>query len=198
MKYIIKEGNGIYKEKNSKFISICFSISNIIEFNEKLSKIKEIHKNATHFTFALRILDKNGNLYEKFSDNNEPYGTAGIPMLNLLKTNLIVNSAIITVRYFGGIKLGKSNLLKAYLNSSNLALNDATIEELIEKEEYNIEFPYNCYETLNHIFEENQIEINQKRFGEVIEIDFKVPKNSEESLISKIKNIKSKIKINKF
>jgi len=188
MKYVSKEGSGKYIEKNSEFISLCFSVLSLSDFNTKFSKIKEIYKDATHYPFALRILNENGILYEKFSDSKEPYGTAGIPMLELLKANFIINSAIVTVRYFGGTKLGKSNLLRAYLNVANSALKNALFEELREKVEFKIELPYSYYERIKHIIEEKKIDILNRKFGELVVIDFKVPKDCKNSIISELKN----------
>lgn len=195
MKCIIKKGIGSYTEKNSKFISICFSIADLEDFWKKLKEIKETYKNATHYTYALRIVTKNGTLLEKFSDNKEPFGTAGLPMLNLLKIDTIVNSAIITVRYFGGVKLGKSNLLKAYLNTANMALKDALIKELVEKIELSIEFPYSFYEKVSYILNEKMVEITDKRFSELVSIDFKVSKDLSDSIISELKIFYPEIKI---
>ncbi len=194
-KYVSKEGSGKYIEKNSEFISLCFSVLSLSDFNTKFSKIKEIYKDATHYPFALRILNEDGILYEKFSDSKEPYGTAGIPMLELLKANFIINSAIVTVRYFGGTKLGKSNLLRAYLNVANSALKNALFEELREKVEFKVELPYSYYERIKHIIEEKKIDILNRKFGELVVIDFKVPKDCKNSIISELKNSIPIIKI---
>jgi len=198
MKLVVKESISSYSEKNSKFISICFQIKNLDDFKEKLYKIKETYKDANHYTFALRVLSDKFSIYEKFSDDKEPYGTAGIPMLNILKINSIVNSAIVTVRYFGGVKLGKSNLFKAYLNTANEAVKNALFEELIELEEFIIEFPYNYYEKIFCIFSENNVDIISKDFSDLINIVFKVPKNLVNKLFSEIKSICPEIKIKNF
>lgn len=197
MKFITKESISSYTEKNSKFISICFPIKSLDDFKEKLDKIKETYKDANHYTFALRVLLEK-TIYEKFSDDKEPYGTAGIPMLNILKINSIINSAIVTVRYFGGVKLGKSNLFKAYLNTANEAIKNALFEELIELEEYVIEIPYNYYEKISLIFSENNVHIVSKDFYDLIKIDFKISKDLTDNFFSEIKSICSEIKIKKF
>lgn len=197
MKFITKESISSYTEKNSKFISICFPIKSLDDFKEKLDKIKETYKDANHYTFALRVLLEK-TIYEKFSDDKEPYGTAGIPMLNILKINSIINSAIVAVRYFGGVKLGKSNLFKAYLNTANEAIKNALFEELIELEEYVIEIPYNYYEKISLIFSENNVHIVSKDFYDLIKIDFKISKDLTDNFFSEIKSICSEIKIKKF
>ncbi len=198
MKLVAKEGISSYSEKNSKFISICFPIKNLDDFKEKLDKIKETYKDANHYTFALRVLSDKFTIYEKFSDDKEPYGTAGMPMLNILKINSIVNSAIVTVRYFGGVKLGKSNLFKAYLNTANEALKNALIEELVELIEYSVEFPYNYYEKIYRIFAENNVDIVNKDFSDLVKIDFKIPKDLVDKILLEIKSICPEIKIKNY
>ena len=114
------------------------------------------------------------------------------------KINSIINSAIVTIRYFGGVKLGKSNLFKAYLNTANEAVKNALFEELIELEEFIIEFPYNYYEKIFCIFSENNVDIISKDFSDLINIVFKVPKNLVNKLFSEIKSICPEIKIKNF
>ena len=194
MKYVTKESICSYTEKNSKFISICLPIKNMDDFKEKLGKVKETYKDAKHYTFALRILSDKFNIYEKFSDNKEPYGTAGIPMLNILKINSIVNTAIVTVRYFGGVKLGKSNLLKAYLNTANEALKNASVEEITELINLSIEFPYNYYEIIYHIFTKNNVNVVNKDFSHLVKIELKIPKNLVDNLLLEIKSVCPEIK----
>jgi len=197
MKYIAKEEINTYIEKNSKFISICFPVVSLEDFLKKLKEVKETYKSATHYTFALRILTERGTLYEKFSDDKEPYGTAGIPMLKILKSNSLVNSAVVTVRYFGGVKLGKGNLLRAYMDAINLVLRDATFEDLVRKVEYSIELSYKEYKSLSYIFEKREVEVISKEFGETVKITLRISESDEGSIISKFEALPC-IKVQKF
>ena len=104
--------------KKSKFLAFGFNIESEDFFVEYLAKLKKEHKKATHFCYAY-TLNTNGVLREKFSDDGEPGGTAGRPMLNILKLKNKSNYAVIVVRYFGGIKLGAGGLTRAYIKTAS-------------------------------------------------------------------------------
>lgn len=104
--------------KKSKFITFAYNINSIKEVNIKLNKIQEDYKDATHVCYAYII-----NSIEKCSDNGEPSGTAGMPILNVLKKENLNNVLVIVVRYFGGIKLGAGGLVRAYSKACKDSLN---------------------------------------------------------------------------
>lgn len=95
--------------KKSKFIGLYYEINNVEEVNEILIHLKKEHKKARHMPYAYKI---DNNI--KKSDDKEPSGTAGMPILNIIEKNKLNNCLIIIIRYFGGIKLGASGLLRAY------------------------------------------------------------------------------------
>ena len=97
----------------SKFIALTYHIDNINEINNLLDKIKKEYKDATHYCYAY-ILDNN----EKANDDGEPTGTAGLPILNVLKKENLNHVLCIVIRYFGGIKLGAGGLIRAYSNAT--------------------------------------------------------------------------------
>ena len=99
-------------EMKSKFIAILFPINNVDEFKEKLILINKQHHKARHIVYAYHI-----DMVTKSTDDGEPKGTAGRPLLDLLLKKDINNVALVVVRYFGGTKLGASKLLRTYLNS---------------------------------------------------------------------------------
>ncbi|MCR4879582.1 MAG: YigZ family protein [Bacilli bacterium] len=109
-------------EMKSKFIAFALPITSVEEFKEKLKAIEKEHHKARHIVYAYRI----DNTY-KSTDNGEPKGTAGRPLLELLLKKDINNIALIVVRYFGGTKLGAGRLLRIYLNSGIEVLKKAGI-----------------------------------------------------------------------
>lgn len=112
MKTIINNLENEIIIKKSKFIGIIKKINNENEIKETLDIVKRKYKDASHICYAY-IFDNN----KKYSDDKEPKGTAGLPILNILEKNEINYCLAIVVRYFGGIKLGSSNLLRAYQNT---------------------------------------------------------------------------------
>lgn len=106
--------------KKSKFIGLYYEINNVEEVNEVLTHLRKEHKKARHLPYAYKI-DNN----VKKSDDKEPSGTAGMPILNIIEKNNLNNCLIIVIRYFGGIKLGAGGLLRAYSSAAkNTVKND--------------------------------------------------------------------------
>lgn len=110
------------EEMKSKFIAIAFPISSTDEFKEELKKISKEHHKARHIVYAYRL----DNTY-KSTDDGEPKGTAGRPLLELLLKKDVNNIALVVVRYFGGTKLGAGRLLRTYLNSGIEVLKKAGV-----------------------------------------------------------------------
>ncbi len=115
-------------EKKSKFICDLIYVSSEKEVEENLQKIRKKYYDAKHHCFAYRLQNKNG-IIEKSSDDGEPSGTAGAPMLNLLTKNELVNCLAIVTRYFGGILLGTGGLVRAYSEVTKNAIESANIVE---------------------------------------------------------------------
>lgn len=127
--------NTLLKEKGSKFIGFAFPVNNEEELKSALEKIRSEHPKATHHCYAFRM-GLNGENY-RANDDGEPSGSAGLPIYNQLLAHEITNILVISVRYYGGTKLGVSGLVKAYKESAKITLEEANIitkelETLIE------------------------------------------------------------------
>jgi uncharacterized YigZ family protein len=117
------DGNGLYREKGSKFIAIAFPVENIAVFEEQLSNIRKKHPKARHFCFAYRLSPETGEW--RASDDGEPKHSAGTPILRQIQSNLLYYSAVVVIRYFGGTKLGVSGLIQAYKEVAGMAIENA-------------------------------------------------------------------------
>lgn len=113
-------------EKKSKFISDLYYIESEKDAEEKIIDIKKTYHDARHHCFAYRVLEK-GNIIERASDDGEPSGTAGAPILQLLSKQELVNVLVVVTRYFGGILLGTGGLVRAYTQSANESIEKAKI-----------------------------------------------------------------------
>lgn len=144
----------IYEEiiKKSKFITYLYKVSTVEEIKEKLEKIRNEHKSATHVCYAYRI-----NEIEKCSDDGEPSGTAGIPILNILQKQNINFILCIVVRYFGGIKLGAGGLIRAYSGSCKNALKNIKIVLVNEYYEIDLIFDYEKLKIIENLLKDVQI-----------------------------------------
>ncbi|WP_294300040.1 YigZ family protein [uncultured Chryseobacterium sp.] len=117
--------NTLLKEKGSKFLGFAFPVNNEEELKSALEKIRSEHPKATHHCYAFRM-GLNGENY-RANDDGEPSGSAGLPIYNQLLANEITNVLVISVRYYGGTKLGVSGLVKAYKESAKITLEEAHI-----------------------------------------------------------------------
>lgn len=129
--------DGIYEDllviNKSKFYAFVYPITSEEEAKEYINSLEERFADATHVCTAYLLSSPK---VEKANDDGEPSGTAGKPMLELLKKKGLDNVLLAVVRYFGGIKLGAGGLVRAYTNAGNLVLDKAKVVEMISVEEY--------------------------------------------------------------
>lgn len=127
----------VYEIKKSEFISYAFSVQSVDEANMFLAEVKQKHNDARHICYAYVV-----NSLEKCSDDGEPSGTAGKPLLDLIKAQSFTNLLLVVVRYFGGIKLGAGGLYRAYLTAGKDVINICEKVKLIKAYQIVIEVPY--------------------------------------------------------
>ena len=138
--------------KNSKFIGIIIPIESIRDVKDNLIKLKNEYKNATHYCYAYKLLNDKG-----FSDDGEPNKTAGIPILNVIEGNDLINVLVVVIRYFGGIKLGPGGLIRAYSNTCKEGINKSTLVELIKGIESSITFDYSKEKEISYLLKNSII-----------------------------------------
>jgi uncharacterized YigZ family protein len=177
MKTIKNNTNSETIIKNSKFICHLYKINNINDIHTYLNQIKEEYKDATHYCYAY-ILDNQ----KKSSDDGEPGGTAGIPILKVLENNNLTNILAIVIRYFGGIKLGAGGLVRAYTKSITNTLSKDNISILIPGYNINIEFNYNQVKEIDYLLKD--IKINNKIFDTTIIYNIDIPSKFLDTIIN--------------
>lgn len=170
-------------EKKSKFIANLFYIESREEAEDIIKMQKKKYYDARHNCYAFRVLGEDG-IIEKSSDDGEPSGTAGAPMLNILSKMKITNVLVIVTRYFGGILLGTGGLVKAYSNSTKLALEKAEISMLEEGFVYKLELNYSDLENFKYFMKNNEIKILKEEYFENVKLSIFVPKNKIDCLNS--------------
>lgn len=153
--------------KNSKFITLLFKIKSKNDIANILNDVKRKYPKATHYCYAY-VVDS----YKKSSDDGEPGGTAGMPILNVLEKDEITNILAVVVRYFGGIKLGAGGLVRAYSKSIKDTLDLVNINELQNGKLIRLTFNYGIQDKINYIIKDEEI-IN-KDFKEKIVYTVKV------------------------
>ena len=187
IKTILANSSSELDVKKSKFIANIIKITDEQDAKEKLNQIRKKYSDARHNCYAYIVYDNETKTkIEKSSDDREPSGTAGIPILTLLQKNNLVNVLIVVTRYFGGILLGTGGLVRAYTDSSKQALETAKIIELQYGEilEYCIE--YDEFEYFKYICEKNNIEIVKTEYLNNIKVTIKL-REEDKSLFSTYK-----------
>lgn len=185
-------------EKRSKFITNAFYVKSREEAENKINEISKKYFDAKHNCFAY-IINDGYNIIEKASDNGEPSGTAGMPILNVIKNKKLQNILVIVTRYFGGILLGTGGLTRAYSNSAKFCIE---IADIIKQEfgcRYGINVTYNEVKNIRYELERNKIQIEKMEYGENVEIIFDVPSSKSDNIkdiINKSELIESNILLN--
>ena len=145
--------------EKSKFLGYAIPVQNEEEAKEEINKIKKEHPKATHHCYAYVLKDK-----QKSNDDGEPAGTAGIPILEIIKQFDLENVLIVVVRYFGGIKLGAGGLVRAYARSAKEVLLVSKIHEIKTLPTYTLTFDYNYISSMENFIAKNQLKILNKEY----------------------------------
>ena len=165
--YRIKEDNEEQIEiKKSRFITYLHRTESEADAKAFLTAIRRLHPDATHHCYAFIIGEHNE--IKRSNDDGEPAGTAGVPMLECLDRNHMQDIIAITVRYFGGIKLGAGGLIRAYSKSVSHALSTAQITKKQWMEKYEIRFSYDLIGRIDYYFREHCLEILDKAYDEEV------------------------------
>ena len=165
--YRIKEDHEEQMEiKKSRFITYLHRTKSEADAKAFLTAIRRLHPDATHHCYAFIIGEHNE--IKRSNDDGEPAGTAGVPMLECLDRNHMQDIIAITVRYFGGIKLGAGGLIRAYSKSVSHALSTAQITKKQWMEKYEIRFSYDLIGRIDYYFREHCLEILDKAYDEEV------------------------------
>ena len=154
--------------KNSRFITIIYNINDINDIDKYLKLVKDKYKDATHYCYAY-ILPNN----IKCSDDGEPSGTAGKPILDVLTKHNLNFVLAIVVRYFGGIKLGAGGLIRAYSKCISTCLNDTELTKLILGKNIDIYFTYKDINDIDLLL--TNCHINNKNYQDMISYNVNIP-----------------------
>lgn len=154
-------------EKKSRFIANLFYVETPQEAEDKIKQVKKKYYDAKHNCFAYITL--NGNeMQKKCSDDGEPSGTAGAPMLEILEKQSIYNVVVIVTRYFGGILLGTGGLVRAYSDSLKEAIKKSTLVEQEPGYEAEIKLTYADFEKFKYYCNKNNINIINSEYSDFI------------------------------
>ena len=180
MQIIHQEFTQTLEIKKSKFIAHVCPYSH---FKELMQKLKDEHPKGRHFVYAYRYLNEFDQIVENSSDDGEPKGVAGRPTLTVIQGHDLINTAIITIRYFGGIKLGMGGMVRAYSDSANEVLNSCELLEYIEYCYESIEVEYTNLSIVEYECKKLSVIIETKSFEDRVKLTLKGAKNSLNAIL---------------
>lgn len=186
---IEQEGQAEFKDRGSKFIAYARSIKTTDEFKLFLKGLKQEHPKAVHHCFAYR-LGLDGNQY-RVSDDGEPSGTAGKPILGQIDSKQLTDVCIIIVRYFGGTLLGVPGLINAYKTAASLVLQVVPIVQKPVLVNYALEFDYTCMNDVQIILRQTQAQIISQETLLFCNIQVGVPHGRQEEFVYRIQNLRN-------
>jgi uncharacterized YigZ family protein len=178
-----------FKDRGSRFIAFSFPVKDINDFKEKLAIVKKEHPKATHHCFAYRIgLER--TVY-RVSDDGEPSGSAGRPILGQIDSKQVTDVLIIVARYFGGTLLGVPGLINAYKTAAALALQ---VTPLVQKPvliNYRLQFDYTQMNDVMRISKQFDCLVSQQEMNLFCSLQFGIPKHRLDEVLYKLNELRA-------
>ena len=184
-----REAEAEYSIQKSRFIAHIFPVETYDEAKAYISSVKLKYKDATHNVPVLVIGNKQEMQWS--SEDGEPQGTAGAPVLRMIVDSGLTNLVIVVTRYFGGIKLGTGGLMRAYTAAVRLALNEAKLCEVRESVSLKYEIPYNHLSQIEKFSKSGLFKIDKIEYTDMVTLEISGDKAHREEIISVITEVTS-------
>lgn len=185
-KTIEHQADDFFIEKKSKFIGYARPVKTQEEAVDFINSVKAKHWDATHNVYAYVLKDNN---IQRYSDDGEPSGTAGVPVLDVLLKENLVDVCVVATRYFGGTLLGAGGLVRAYSHTSKIAVEAANIITMAQCSILSVDADYNFYDRILILLSEFSANIVDTQFTEKITVIFSVKENLRQELEEKLIDI---------
>jgi len=173
------------KVKGSRFIGTAYPVSTEAQANEFIHRISVKFRDATHNCYAY-LIGHQPSIITRYSDAGEPAGTAGPPILNVIRGRGLTNVAVVITRYFGGIKLGKGGLVRAYSECTQKVIGRCTIIKKYIYERIQLEFEYALTGPIMRLISLFQAKIDESIHGQTTELILFIRKSKVEDLKSRL------------
>lgn len=176
---VSKVGNGEYEEKRSRFLSCVYPVSTEEEALSHLSGLKKKYWDARHHCYAY-LIDTESTKIQRFSDDGEPSGTAGLPILEAIRKKELTNVLVVVIRYFGGILLGASGLVRAYGKAASAGLDEAGIIFRKQCVRTIIQMEYPLYGKIQNLLAAQRFPVSDTRFSDIVEMELFIEPEKKE------------------
>lgn len=185
-KTVEKEASDFFIEKKSRFIGYVKPVKTQDEAVEFINTIKSKHWDATHNVYAYVLRENN---IQRYSDDGEPGGTAGVPVLDVILKEGVSDVCVVATRYFGGTLLGAGGLVRAYSHTSKIALEAGKIITMAQCNVMKAEVDYSFYERFNKLLEEFGANIINTEFADNVRLTFSLKENLSEYLNERLTDL---------
>ncbi len=172
-----------FTEKRSRFIGYIKPVKTEQEALDFINTLRSKHWDATHNVYAYVLREQNTCRY---SDDNEPQGTAGMPVLDVIRKSGLCDVCVVVTRYFGGILLGGGGLVRAYSHAASLAVEAAGVITMKGCSECSLTCSYNQYGKLASLIPDNSGVLDDSKFAEAVTMKFHIPTEDLSALKKKI------------
>lgn len=180
------ESSDYFVEKKSKFIGYAKPVSTQDEAVEFINSIKSKYWDATHNVYAYVLRENNT---QRYSDDGEPSGTAGVPVLDVILKEDVTDVCVVATRYFGGTLLGAGGLVRAYSHTSKIALDAAHIITMANCQIYSVIVDYSFYDRLNVLLSDFGANVIKSDFSASVSVEFSIKEDASELLKDKLTDI---------
>lgn len=168
-KVLISNGTGEIVEKKSRFIAGVYKVETVEEAEAKIAEVSKKYWDARHNCYAF-VIGENSEI-TRCSDNGEPSGTAGKPILEVIKGSGVTNVLVIVTRYFGGVLLGTGGLVRAYTQAAQAGLSDCEIGEMVLSQKLTLKVGYNMINNVQYYLSQNEINIADSHYEADVQFD---------------------------
>jgi len=184
MSYFTVKGSATseFQEKKSTFIGYIKRVNTEEEAKNFVNEIKSMHKEATHNVYAYIVGENKG--IQRYSDDGEPQGTAGIPVLEVIKKNDLTDVAVVVTRYFGGILLGGGGLIRAYSKGASSAIEEAGVVEKVKGLKLRFTLEYDLIGKIQYLCGTNNWHIEDTIYTDKVELSLFTEIENKETIIA--------------
>lgn len=185
-----KQGQVEFTEKKSRFIGYAAPVSEEKEAIAFIGEIRARHREARHNVYAY-LINSGGMVNQRYSDDGEPQGTGGYPVLEVIQKRGLVNCCIVVTRYFGGVLLGASGLVRAYSRGASAAVEAAGVLQVVKCVSVQMALSYSQYDRISAYMAERGFALENSVFTEQVALAYAVPAVQAEAVVEQLTELTS-------
>ena len=179
---------GEFVEKKSRFIGYIAPVETEEEAIAFINEIRTKHRDARHNVYAY-LVNNGGIVNQRYSDDGEPQGTGGMPVMDVILKRGLTNCCIVVTRYFGGVLLGASGLVRAHSKGASMAADAAGVKTVVKCRLVEVNMPYGVYDRVSSLAAAKGYEQAESDFGAGVRVSYMVPEEEAEGFAAEITDV---------